>query len=218
MRLETCHHNLVSGDGSMLLCLAGLTKEVVPKGGNATTVTYVIMDLILVLEPTYLGVGVKSCPAIDRYLRESFQTLEEERIAHKKKKSSGCTKPSKRIRASRPSLTCASKEDIDEIVAKFFYVHGLNLNVVNSLYFHDMAKAISTFGPGYEPLSVDELSDSFLSREKGRIERSLALVRESWPHTESSILCFCCLESMLGCFRINIFISNPRRLMVLRYT
>ncbi|KAB2606588.1 hypothetical protein D8674_006305 [Pyrus ussuriensis x Pyrus communis] len=98
--------------------------------------------------------------------------------------------PSKRIRTSRPSLTCAAKEDIDEKVARFFYVHGLNLNVVNSPYFHDMAKAISTFGPGYEPLSVDELSDSFPSREKGRIERSLALVTESWPHTGSSILCF----------------------------
>ncbi|KAM0996747.1 hypothetical protein ACFX14_006810 [Malus domestica] len=164
----------------------------------------------------FSGVGVKSCPAIDRYLRESFQTLEEERIAHKKKKSSGCTKPSKRIQTSRPSLTCATKEDIDEIVARFFYVHGLNLNVVNSPYFHDMAKAISTFGPGYKPLSVDELSDSFLTREKGRIERSLALVRESWPHTGSSILCFGCLESMLGCFRINIFISNPRGLMFLK--
>lgn len=164
----------------------------------------------------FSGVGIKSCPAIDGSLREAFQILEEDRLTRKKKLTSESAKPSKRIRISRSSLPYATKEDMDEIVARFFYVHALNINAANSPYFHDMVKAIATFGPGYEPPSVDELSDSFLSREKGRIDKSLALVRESWPHTGCTILCVGCLESMLGCFHINIFISNPRGLMYLK--
>ncbi|ONH89462.1 hypothetical protein PRUPE_I001200 [Prunus persica] len=97
--------------------------------------------------------------------------------------------PIKRIRTLRPSL-CVTKEDIDEIAAIFFYIHGLNVNVINSPYIHDRAKTIAPFGPGYEPLSIDELFDPFLIREKGRIEKSLALLRESCPHTGCTILCF----------------------------
>ncbi|PRQ33246.1 putative HAT dimerization domain, ribonuclease H-like domain-containing protein [Rosa chinensis] len=164
----------------------------------------------------FTGVGIKSCPAIDGSLREAFHILEEERLTRKKKLTSGSAKPSKRIRISRSTLPDTTKEDMDEIVARFFYVHALSVNAANSPYFLDMVKAIGCFGPGYEPPSVDELSDSFLSRERGRIEKSLALVRESWPHTGCTILCVGCLESMLGCFHINIFISNPRGLMYLK--
>ena len=53
--LKLCHRNLISGDGSMSVCLVDLTREVVQKGGNATTVIYGIMDLIHVLEHTFLG-------------------------------------------------------------------------------------------------------------------------------------------------------------------
>ncbi|XP_015873519.3 uncharacterized protein LOC107410585 [Ziziphus jujuba] len=164
----------------------------------------------------FTGVGVKSCPAIDRTLREAFQILEEERVARKKKRTSGTGKPGKRIRTSRPSVTCFSKEEVDDIVARFFYADGLNVNVVNSPYFREMAKAIAAYGPGYEPLSVDELSNSYLSKEKSRIEKSVALVRESWPQTGCTLLCVGHLETMLGCFHIDIFISSPRGLVFLK--
>lgn len=164
----------------------------------------------------FTGVGVKSCPAIDRTLREAFQVLEEERLTRKKKRTSGNGKPGKRIRTSRPSLASFTKEEVDDIVARFFYADGLNINVVNSPYFCEMAKAIAAYGPGYEPLSIDELSDSYLSKEKNRIQKSLALVRESWPHTGCTILCVGHLESLLGCFRIDIFISSPRGLVFLK--
>ncbi|KAJ0083366.1 hypothetical protein Patl1_30501 [Pistacia atlantica] len=87
----------------------------------------------------FSGVGVKSCPAIDRSLREAFQILEEERLARKKKRISGNGKPA--------------------------------------------------FGPGYELPSIDKFSDSFLSKEKERIEKFMASIRESWPHTGCSMLC-----------------------------
>ncbi len=164
----------------------------------------------------FTGVGVKSCPAIDRSLREAFQTLEEERLARKKKRTSGSGKPGKRIRTSRPSLTCVTKEDVDDIVARFFYADGLSIKVVNSPYFLEMAKAISAFGPGYEPPSKDELSDSFLNKEKGRIEKSMALVRESWPHTGCTILSLGHLDGLRGCFRIDVFVSSPRGLIFLK--
>ncbi|PON75282.1 HAT, C-terminal dimerization domain containing protein [Trema orientale] len=164
----------------------------------------------------FSGVGVKSCPAIDRSLREAFQILEEERLARRKKRISGSEKPGKRIRTSRPSGTCVSKEDVDDIVARFFYADGLNVNVVNSPYFREMTKAIASYGPRYEPPSIDELSDSFLSKEKGRVEKSVALVKESWTHTGCTILCVGRLESMLGCFNVNIFVSSPRGLVFVK--
>ncbi|GMN56222.1 hypothetical protein TIFTF001_025323 [Ficus carica] len=158
----------------------------------------------------YTGVGVKSCPAIENSLREAFQALEEERLARKKKRISGGDKPSKRIKTSRPNSNPVSKEDVDDIVARFFYAIGLNVSVVNSHYFRDMTKAIACYGHRYEPLSIDELSDSFLSKEKGRIEKSVALDREFWPQTGCTILCVGRLESMIGCLHINIFVSSPR--------
>ncbi|KAF2300732.1 hypothetical protein GH714_015407 [Hevea brasiliensis] len=112
----------------------------------------------------FSGVGVKSCPAIDRSLREAFHILEEERLSRKKKKNSANGKPVKRVRALQPSLTwkAITKEDVDDIVARFFYADGLSIDVVNSPYFHGMVKAIGAFGSGYEPPSIDKLSDSFL--------------------------------------------------------
>ncbi|KAF3960345.1 hypothetical protein CMV_014932 [Castanea mollissima] len=164
----------------------------------------------------FTGVGVKSCPAIDRSLREGFQILEEERLARKKKRNSGNGKPGKRIRTSRPSLTCVTKEDVDDILARFFYADGLKIKVVNSPYFLEMAKAIAAFGPGYEPPTKDELSDSFLSKEKGRIEKSVGLVRESWPHTGCTILCLGHLDGLQDCFHIDVFVSSPRGLIFLK--
>ncbi|XWS71034.1 hypothetical protein CRYUN_Cryun03dG0102000 [Craigia yunnanensis] len=166
----------------------------------------------------FSGVGVKSCPAIDRSLREAFQILEEERLTRKKKRTCGSGKTGKRIRTLQPRgiWKTIRKEDVDDIVARFFYADGLNVSVVNSPYFNEMVKAIAAFGSGYEPPSVDKLSDCFLSKEKGRIEKSIALVRESWPHTGCTVLCVGCLGSTQGCFHINIFVSSPRGLIFLR--
>ncbi|WRX33790.1 protein of unknown function DUF659 - like 4 [Theobroma cacao] len=74
-----------------------------------------------------------------------------------------------------------------------------------------MVKAIAAFGCGYEPSSMDKLSDCFLSKEKRRIEKSITLVRESWPHTGYTVL----LRTQ-GCFHVNIFVSSPRGLIFLR--
>lgn len=164
----------------------------------------------------FSGVGVKSCPAIDRSLREAFQILEEERVARKKKRASGIVKHGKRIRTSRPNFTCITKEDVDEILARFFFADGLNSNIINSTYFHDMIKAVAAFGPSYEPPSMHELSGSFLSKEKERIEKSVALVKESWPHTGCTLLCVGRSDGMPGSFQVNIFISSPRGLSFLK--
>ncbi|XVF19118.1 hypothetical protein REPUB_Repub11eG0082000 [Reevesia pubescens] len=166
----------------------------------------------------FSGVGVKSCPAIDRSLREAFQILEEERLARKKKRTCGSGKPGKYIPTLQPRGTWKTirKEDVDDIVARFFYADGLNVSIVNSPYFNEMVRAIAAFGSGYDPPSMDKLSDCFLSKEKGRIEKSIPLVRESWPHTGCTVLCVGCLGSTQGCFHINIFVSSPRGLIFLR--
>jgi hypothetical protein len=166
----------------------------------------------------FSGVGVKSCPSIDRSLREAFQVLEEERVAQKKKKSCVIGKPGKLIRTSQPTLAwkTITKEDVDDIVARFFYADGLNIDIINSSYFREMVKAIGSFGSGYELPSIDKLSDSFLSKEKGRIEKSVALARESWPHTGCTILCAGRLDGALGSLNISIFVSSSRGLVFLK--
>lgn len=164
------------------------------------------------------GVGVKSCPAIDRSLREAFQILEEERLARKKKTSPVDGKSGKRIRTSQSTLTVKniSKEEVDGMIARFFYADGLNVHVINSPYFLEMVKAISAFGRGYELPSIYELSDSFLSKEKEKIEKFMASDRESWPHTGCSMLCVSRLDSTLGYFQISIFVSSSRGLTFLK--
>ncbi|KAM7272464.1 hypothetical protein ACFE04_027127 [Oxalis oulophora] len=166
----------------------------------------------------FSGVGVKSCPAIDTSLREAFVILEEERLTRKKKKTPGVTKGSKRARTSQSMVTHkpSSKEDVDDILARFFYAEGLNVNIVNSTYFYEMVKAISAFGSGYEPPPVDKLSNSFLCKEKGRIEKSMTLLRDSWPLTGCTILCVGRLNDTLGCFHVYLFVSSPRGLMFLK--
>ncbi|XP_019436314.1 PREDICTED: uncharacterized protein LOC109342779 [Lupinus angustifolius] len=166
----------------------------------------------------FSGVGVKSCPAIDTSLKESFQVLEEQRVARKRKRTSGTGKHSKRIRTSRTNHTCVTKDDVDEILARFFFADGLDANIINSPYFHEMIKAVAAFGPGYEPLSIHELSGSFLSKEKEKIEKHVALVRESWPHTGCTLLCIGHLHDLSGSFQLNIFVSSPRGLSFLKAT
>lgn len=165
----------------------------------------------------FTGVGVKGCPAIDRSLRQAFLILEEERLARTKKRISGSGKSSKHIRSSQPTLACMlkafAKEDVDDVIARFFYADGLNLSIINSLYFHDMAKAIAAFGPGYEPPSMEKLSSSLLSKERARIDKTLVPVRESWSHTGCTILCLSRLDATLSCFSINIFVSSQRGLI-----
>ncbi|KAK7272202.1 hypothetical protein RJT34_28661 [Clitoria ternatea] len=164
----------------------------------------------------FSGVGVKSCPAIDKSLKESFQILEEERVARRKKRASGAGKHGKCILNSRPKLTCITKDDVDEMLARFFFADGLHANIINSPYFLDMIKAVAAFGLGYEPLSILDLCGSFLSKEKERIDKYMTLVRESWPHTGCTLLCIGHLHGMLGSFLVNIFVSSPRGLSFLK--
>lgn len=163
----------------------------------------------------FSGVGVKSCPAVDMSLREAFQILEEERLARKKKRTSGNGKPSKRTRTSQSVLTVKPipKEDADETLARFFYADGLNVNIINSAYFIEMVKAISSVGPGYELPSTNKLSDSFLSKEKRKIEKYMDSIRDSWLQTGCTILCVPRIDGILGCSEMGIFVSSPRGLV-----
>lgn len=168
----------------------------------------------------FTGVGVKSCPSIDKSLREEFRRLEEERLQRKKKKNPLNAKIGKRMKNCQLNFTNPirniAKEDVDETIARFFYADGLNMDVVNSPYFREMIRALAAFGPGYVPPSRDMLSDTFLSKEKAKLDKAITLVRESWPHTGCTILCVNRVDGSLGCFCINFFISSPRGVMFLK--
>ncbi|XP_074312445.1 uncharacterized protein LOC141647959 [Silene latifolia] len=168
----------------------------------------------------FTGAGVKSCVAIEKSLREELRRLEEGRFQRKKKKNPLNEKSGKRIKNPRisfsSSVTSLAKEDVDEVVARYFYADGLSMNIVSSSYFREMVQAISAFGPGYEPPSKDMLSDTFISKEKAKLEKAIALVRESWPHTGCTIICVNSLDGSLGCLCIHFFITSSRGFMFLK--
>ncbi|CAI0544577.1 unnamed protein product [Linum tenue] len=167
----------------------------------------------------FSGVGVKSCPAIDSSLREGFQILEEERLDRKRKKhATSGGKPGKRTKTSQLAIAWKniSKKDVDDMVTRFFFADGVNVDLIESPYFLDMVKAIGAFGFEYEAPSVDELTDS-LSREKCRIEKTVSLLRDSWPHTGCSIVCVAApSDGGSGSSRASLFVSSPRGILFLK--
>lgn len=170
----------------------------------------------------FAGVGVKSCPAIDQSLREAFQVLEEERLSRKKKKRASSRgenlcKRGKNLQNGHLSIQKGvGKEAVDDIVARFFYAEGLSMSAMNSPYFREMTNAIACFGPSYEPPSMDMLSGSLLSKEKERIEKSVALIREPWPQTGCSISCLSQPDRTTGCLHIKIFVGGTRGLAFMK--
>lgn len=105
------------------------------------------------------GGGVKHCSAIDETLREEFRSLEEEQ--------SNVASPPRTI----------SKTELQDSTARFIYAESLSVKVINSPYFLKMAEAIAAFGSGYGLPSIDQLSDSFMSRQKTRTEQKMTLVK-----------------------------------------
>lgn len=170
----------------------------------------------------FTGVGVKSCPAIDRSLREAFQVLEEERLSRKKKKrvsSQGenlCKRGKNSQNCHLSIQNAVGKEAVDDLVARFFYAEGMSIGAINSPYFQEMTNAIATFGPSYELPSMDMLLGSLLSREKERIEKSVALIKEPWPHTGCSISCLTRLDRTTSCLQVKIFIGGHRGLAFMK--
>jgi len=165
------------------------------------------------------GVGVKSCPAVDMSLRETFHLLEQERIARKSKIRSGKSRSVKRSR-SQSSLTYlwkpSTKEEVDDIVARCFFANGLSFNLARSPYFHDMVKAIAAFGPGYEAPITEKLESTLLGKERGRIDKALLPIRESWAHTGCTILCVDSWTDTGSCNLLHVLVSSPRGVVFLK--
>jgi len=184
------------------------------------------------------GCGIKPCPAIDASSRGPFKLLDQEdfltrklvhrKIKNKKKKlfpSSGSLSRLMNLfgtnyrlieGVSSSKMMDRAASNVDNIVARFFFADGLSLDVADSSFFHEMAKAIGAFGSGYKPPSMDQLSGSLLSKEKARIEKALALAKESWSHTGCTILCANRLDGSVGCFCVDFFVASPRGVIFLK--
>ncbi|KAG6763115.1 hypothetical protein POTOM_033650 [Populus tomentosa] len=118
-------------------------------------------------EPVSVFGGIDRGSGTKRSLREAFQVLEEERVAQKKKKSSVIGKPGKLIRTSKPTLAweTITKEDVDDIVARFFYADGLNIDIINSSYFRELVKAIGRLDGALGSLNIS----IFVSSPRGLV-------------------------------------------------
>lgn len=82
----------------------------------------------------------------------------------------------------------ASREEVDEAVARCFYACGMPFFYARSPYFHDMVGAIASFGKGYKAPNYEKLRTTLLDKEKDRVCSRLSGVESTWPHFGCSIV------------------------------
>ncbi|KAL3829149.1 hypothetical protein ACJIZ3_017951 [Penstemon smallii] len=81
-----------------------------------------------------------------------------------------------------------SRGDVDGLMGRFFYGCGIPFNVARSPFFHDMVKGINEASRGYKPPSADKIRTSLLDKEKSKLDRHLAGIKDQWPTFGVSIV------------------------------
>ncbi|KAI3904083.1 hypothetical protein MKW92_027377 [Papaver armeniacum] len=104
-----------------------------------------------------------------------------------------------------PFFSQESVDQADMAVAKFMYDAGISFNAANSLYFQQMADAISAVGPGYKMPSYDSLRGDLLDRSAQEAGELCQDLRKSWEVTGCSVIADRWINRT-GCTVINFFI------------
>jgi hypothetical protein len=72
------------------------------------------------------------------------------------------------------------KQEVDDVVAEFFYACAIPFNVARSPYFKNVFKKAIDFGRGYVPPGSKALRTTLLSKTKDREANKLDDIRQSW--------------------------------------
>jgi hypothetical protein len=80
------------------------------------------------------------------------------------------------------------KQEVDDVVAEFFYACAIPFNVARSPYFKNAFKKAIDFGKGYVTPGSEALRTTLLSKTKDRVTNKLDDIRQSWKHTGCTIL------------------------------
>jgi hypothetical protein len=75
------------------------------------------------------------------------------------------------------------KQEVDDVVAEFFYACAIPFNVARSPYFKNVFEKAIDFGKGYVRPGSEALRTTLLSKTKDRVTNKLDDIRQSWKHT-----------------------------------
>lgn len=99
---------------------------------------------------------------------------------------------------SEESVNDVSNEDararVTQIIARFFYMNGIALNLVESDSFSDMVCAIGNYGPGLEIPSYHEMRVPLLKNELKETKEWVKGHEEDWPKFGCTIMLDACTE------------------------
>ncbi|KAH7288100.1 hypothetical protein KP509_31G012000 [Ceratopteris richardii] len=82
------------------------------------------------------------------------------------------------------------KEEVDTVVAHFFYHDHIAFNAAQSPYFKDMVKKIGEYGAHYVPPSSESLRTTLLEKEKKLVEAACESIKKSWERNGVSLLMY----------------------------
>eukprot|EP00253_Pinus_taeda_P019249 PITA_19249 len=107
------------------------------------------------------------------------------------------------------------KQEVDDVVAKYFYACAIPFNVARSPSFKNVIKKAIDFGKGYVPPGSEALRTTLLKRTKDRVTRKLADIKESWKLTGCTILSDG-WSDLCHCPLINVLVYCPQGVLFLK--
>ena len=75
------------------------------------------------------------------------------------------------------------RQEVDDVVAEFFYACAIPFNVARSPYFKNVIKNSIDFGRVYVPPGSETLKTTLLKKTRDRVTEKLSEIKESWKHT-----------------------------------
>ncbi|XP_042490785.1 uncharacterized protein LOC122070656 [Macadamia integrifolia] len=74
----------------------------------------------------------------------------------------------------------SSADDVDGVIARFFYGNGIPFDVAKSPFWGDMVKAINEAPRGYKPPCADKIATTLLLEEKTKVDQALMFIKQRW--------------------------------------
>ncbi|KAJ4971552.1 hypothetical protein NE237_004651 [Protea cynaroides] len=82
----------------------------------------------------------------------------------------------------------SSTDEVDGVIARFFYGNGIPFDVAKSPVWVDMVKAINEAPRGYKPPCADKIATTLLLEEKTKVDQALIFIKQRWATYGVSIV------------------------------
>ncbi|CAL5373759.1 unnamed protein product [Camellia sinensis] len=144
----------------------------------------------------YQGIGV--CPKLSQAEKELLkeEELAAQRIFGGNCKSRKIPMPSKTQQPSQTTgkssvdkmFQIASREEVDQKIARCIYGNGIAFNVVRSPLWEDMVSSILNAPKGYKSPNYEKVRTALLDKEHKKVQQSLTPLMQDWSTHGVSII------------------------------